>query len=98
MVILLRRAAQARVRSLLSSCLSHRNTRWDHRMSLPEDDAGKDDGEITRAPSHVPGLDAILNGGFLHGGLYMLQGPPGAGKTILASQMVYGHAATGGHA
>ena len=57
-----------------------------------------DDGEIARVLSHVPGLDAILCGGFLQGGLYMVQGPPGAGKTILASQVLYGHAATGGRA
>ena len=52
--------------------------------------------EITRVPSHVPGLDAILCGGFLQGGLYMIQGQPGAGKTLLASQVLYGHAAAGG--
>ena len=61
-------------------------------MTQPEADAGEDDGEIARVPSHVPGLDAILYGGFLRGGLYMVQGPPGAGKTILASQILYGHA------
>ena len=64
-------------------------------MTQPEADAGQDDGEIARVPSHVPGLDAILCGGFLRGGLYMVQGPPGAGKTILASQVLYGHAAAG---
>jgi circadian clock protein KaiC len=54
-----------------------------------------DDGEIERVPSLIPGLDAILSGGFLRGGLYMIQGGPGAGKTILASQIIYGHAAQG---
>jgi circadian clock protein KaiC len=67
-------------------------------MKQSEADAGEDDGEIARVPSHVPGLNAILYGGFLQGGLYMVQGPPGAGKTVLASQILYGHAATGGHA
>lgn len=67
-------------------------------MMQPEANAGEDDGEIARVSSHVPGLDAILFGGFLQGGLYMVQGPPGAGKTVLASQMLYGHATTGGRA
>src|SRR3954452_8147060 len=67
-------------------------------MTQPESNAAEDGGEIPRVPSHVPGLDAILRGGFLQGGLYMLQGPPGAGKTMLASQVLYGHAAAGGRA
>jgi len=67
-------------------------------MTQPEADAGEDDGEIARVPSHVSGLDAVLCGGFLQGGLYMVQGPPGAGKTILASQILYGNAAAGGRA
>jgi circadian clock protein KaiC len=55
-----------------------------------------DDDEIARVPSLVPGLDAILCGGFLKGGLYMIQGPPGAGKTILSSQIIYRGAAADG--
>lgn len=35
---------------------------------------GDADGEIERVPSLVPGLDAILCGGFLRGGLYIVQG------------------------
>ena len=31
-------------------------------------------------------------------GVYIVQGPPGAGKTILANQTCFNHAATGGHA
>lgn len=64
-------------------------------MAQPEASAGGSEGKIVRMPSHVPGLDAILGGGFLQGGLYMVQGPPGAGKTLLASQVLYGHAAAG---
>lgn len=64
-------------------------------MTPLEADAGEDEGEIARMPSHVPGLDAVLCGGFLQGGLYMVQGPPGAGKTVLASQILYGRAAAG---
>lgn len=67
-------------------------------MTQPEINTTEGESGIVRVPSHVPGLDAILCGGFLQGGLYMVQGPPGAGKTILASQVLYGHAAAGGHA
>ena len=65
-------------------------------MAQPETSAAGGEREIVRVPSHVPGLDAILCGGFLRGGLYMVQGHPGAGKTLLASQVLYGHAAAGG--
>jgi circadian clock protein KaiC len=66
---------------------------------MTQNDAGAgDDGEIERVPSLIPGLDVILSGGFLRGGLYMIQGRPGAGKTILASQIIYGHAAEGSRA
>lgn len=51
-----------------------------------------------RLPSGVPGLDTILNGGFHHSGVYIIQGQPGAGKTILASQICFAHAARGGKA
>jgi circadian clock protein KaiC len=53
---------------------------------------------IERISSHVPGLDEILGGGFLRGGVYMIQALPGCGKTILANQMCYGHVAAGGAA
>jgi circadian clock protein KaiC len=49
-----------------------------------------------RVPTGVPGLDDVLHGGFLRQGVYMLQGRPGAGKTILANQMCFHHAAQGG--
>ncbi|WP_201446889.1 ATPase domain-containing protein [Burkholderia gladioli] len=35
----------------------------------------------------VPGLDEILGGGFVRGGLYLIEGMAGAGKTILSSQI-----------
>src|SRR5919107_2877254 len=53
---------------------------------------------IERVPSGVPGLDTILRGGFPKGGIHMLQGTPGAGKTILGNQLCYRHAAAGGRA
>ncbi len=50
---------------------------------------------IPRVPSGVPGLDVVLRGGFLRGGLYIIRGAPGAGKTVLANQICYHHAAQG---
>ena len=51
---------------------------------------------LERLPSGVEGLDAILRGGFLRAGVYIVQGTPGAGKTILGNQVAYHHAAQGG--
>jgi circadian clock protein KaiC len=51
-----------------------------------------------RAPTGVPGLDTILHGGLLRRGVYLLQGNPGAGKTILANQLCFHHTAEGGRA
>src|SRR6516225_8635904 len=60
--------------------------------------AGNDDAEIKRVQSYVPGLDTILCGGFLSGGVYLIQGLAGTGKTVLASQIIYSHAAHGNRA
>ena len=54
-----------------------------------------DDKEIERFPTFVPGLDILLSGGFLRGGLYMIQGPPGVGKTTLANEIVFNRAKKG---
>ena len=48
-----------------------------------------------RRPTGIAGLDRILEGGLLAAGVYIIQGPPGAGKTILANQACFHHAATG---
>lgn len=53
---------------------------------------------LERLPSHVPGLDTITRGGFFRGGIFIIQGAPGAGKTILAHQICFGHASAGGRA
>ena len=55
-------------------------------------------GPIERLRSAVPGLDQILGGGLFRTGVYIIQGLPGCGKTILANQICYGHVAEGGSA
>ncbi|HEU5017513.1 MAG TPA: ATPase domain-containing protein [Pseudolabrys sp.] len=54
--------------------------------------------DLERVPTGIAGLDRILRGGFLKGGVYIVQGTPGAGKTILANQVCFRHVAAGGHA
>lgn len=51
---------------------------------------------LARVSTGIPGLDAVTGGGFLQSGVYILQGTPGAGKTILANQIVHRHVAAGG--
>ncbi|MDB5631155.1 MAG: serine/threonine protein phosphatase [Tardiphaga sp.] len=46
----------------------------------------------------VPGLDTILGGGVFDGGIYIVQGAPGAGKTILGNQICFAQAAQGRNA
>jgi circadian clock protein KaiC len=43
-------------------------------------------GELERMPSGIPNLDVILSGGFLKGGLCIIQGPPGTAKPRLATR------------
>ena len=50
---------------------------------------------LTREPSGVKGLDEILRGGFFGGGLYIVEGPPGVGKTILGNQICFNRASSG---
>jgi len=44
---------------------------------------------LTRFASGIPGLDLVLGGGFFAGGVYIFEGEPGAGKTILANQTCF---------
>lgn len=44
---------------------------------------------MNRLPTMVRGLDEILHGGLFAGGVYILEGPPGVGKTTLANQIAY---------
>lgn len=56
------------------------------------------DSTLDRVPTGVPGLDTVLEGGLLRAGVYLVQGPPGAGKTILGNQMCFAQAAAGARA
>ncbi len=53
---------------------------------------------LQRMKSGIPGLDEILLGGFMRNGIYVIQGTPGAGKTIFGNQLCYAHVAAGGRA
>jgi circadian clock protein KaiC len=52
--------------------------------------------ELQRVTTGITGLDLILGGGLAHSAAYIVQGRPGAGKTILANQISFHHAAAGG--
>lgn len=56
------------------------------------------DRRIEKLSTGIEGLDTILEGGVLRGGIYIVQGTPGAGKTILGNQLCFNHAARGGRA
>lgn len=51
---------------------------------------------MERVTSGVQGLDVVLRGGFLRGGIYMLMGRPGCGKTTLGNQTAFHHVKQGG--
>jgi circadian clock protein KaiC len=53
------------------------------------------DKTLARLCSDVPGLDEICGGGLIAGSSYILQGRPGAGKTILANQIAFAQARDG---
>lgn len=48
-----------------------------------------------RIATGVPGLDRVLFGGLSPGAVYIVQGQPGAGKTVLANQICFHRAAQG---
>ncbi|MFE1601990.1 RAD55 family ATPase [Methylobacterium sp. ID0610] len=53
-------------------------------------------GSPARVPTGIAGLDEILGGGLFEGGVYIVQGTPGSGKTIFANQACFTHAAERG--
>jgi circadian clock protein KaiC len=50
---------------------------------------------LDRIETGVPGLDTILDGGLFRGGVYIVEGAPGSGKTILGNQICFHRAASG---
>ena len=50
---------------------------------------------LPRIDTGVPGLDEVLNGGLIAGGVYIVEGAPGCGKTILGNQICFHRAAAG---
>jgi len=50
---------------------------------------------LLRLSTGVPGLDRVLRGGLFERSVYIVEGPPGSGKTILGNQMCHHHAAAG---
>ncbi len=54
--------------------------------------------KLERLPTGIPNLDDILQGGVPRGGVFIVQGQPGAGKTIFGNQVCFHHVAGGGRA
>ena len=50
---------------------------------------------MSRVDTGVPGFDTILNGGLFKSGVYIIEGAPGSGKTILGNQICFHRAAAG---
>jgi len=42
-----------------------------------------------RMPTGIPGLDHLLDGGFVRGNSMLIEGPPGSGKSSLAMRILY---------
>lgn len=55
-------------------------------------------GENDRISTGIAGLDTILGGGVFESGIYIIQGAPGAGKTILGNQICFSQATQGRNA
>lgn len=50
---------------------------------------------LDKLPTHIPGLDLILDGGIPEDRMTILSGGPGSGKTMLALEIFYRNAAAG---
>jgi len=57
-----------------------------------------DQPRFRRRATGIPGLDTLIHGGIIAGAVFIVQGPPGAGKTIMANQLCFHHAKEGGKA
>ncbi|AFL94262.1 ATPase, MinD family 1 [Thermococcus cleftensis] len=54
--------------------------------------------DISRIPTGIPGLDAMLKGGLIPGRVYLVKGAPGTGKTTLAVHFAIAGVANGENA
>ncbi len=61
-------------------------------QATPSSQTDSDPNTVTTG---VPGLDDILGGGLIKGGLYLIEGMAGAGKTILSTQIGFHRVAAG---
>lgn len=50
---------------------------------------------LSRLNTGITGLDAVLGGGLIEGASYIIQGRPGAGKTIMSNQIAFASSASG---
>ncbi|WPU66498.1 ATPase domain-containing protein [Peredibacter starrii] len=48
--------------------------------------------------TNIKGFDEVLGGGLVRGSIYLIEGPPGSGKTILANQVLFNLANSEEHA
>ena len=42
-----------------------------------------------RIPTHIPGMDELINGGFPEGTINLLTGPPGSAKSLFGMHYIY---------
>jgi KaiC/GvpD/RAD55 family RecA-like ATPase len=54
---------------------------------MHEETRGESRRAAVQVPTGIPGLDRLLNGGVRQGGLHVVVGGPGAGKSVLAHQI-----------
>jgi circadian clock protein KaiC len=64
---------------------------------MPNGQRGADPG-LVRVPTGLPGLDTITKGGLYAGDIYLIQGGPGTGKTVLGNQICFNYVARGNRA
>jgi circadian clock protein KaiC len=53
---------------------------------------------MDRMVTGMVGLDTVLHGGFIQGGIYLIMGKSGTGKTVLGNQLCFNQVADGGQA
>jgi circadian clock protein KaiC len=67
--------------------LPHKDTFMIKDDTASKEPASQPATDATNITTGIPGLDDILGGGLVEGGLYLIEGMAGAGKTILSSQI-----------